>query len=238
MQASNLPFRHWFIALYLMTSDKKTISAYHVQREIGHKYYEPIWAMMHKIRKSMGQRDEKYLLSGQVEVDEGFFETLVPKEEKEDPRKRGRGSQKQTMAMVFAESEEVEDPKIGRPNRRCRYFKMVVCPNFDAEQAKQVIEKSTRKGVSLVSDGHSVYKKLKAEGMNLSWEVTPKEEAHIKLPWVHSSIGNLKRILKGVFHHSDQQYLQSYLDEFCFKLNRRYFGKRLFKRGLVAMTLT
>lgn len=108
MEASKLPFQYWFIALYLMTGTKKDISAHQMQRELGHKRYEPIWAMMHKIRKAMGNRDSRYLLAGQVEIDEGFFETLVSDEQKDEPRKRGRGSQKQTIVMVFAESEEVE----------------------------------------------------------------------------------------------------------------------------------
>ncbi|MFT6808778.1 MAG: hypothetical protein ACJA01_002009, partial [Saprospiraceae bacterium] len=29
-----------------------------MQRQIGHKRYEPIWFMMHKIRAAMGQRDD------------------------------------------------------------------------------------------------------------------------------------------------------------------------------------
>ncbi|MFT4682147.1 MAG: hypothetical protein ACI9YU_002002 [Flavobacteriales bacterium] len=81
--------------------------------------------MMHKIRKAIGQRDALYGLRDMVEFDEGFFEPLVPDEQKNEVRKRGRGSQKQTMVMVFSESEEVENSKRkeGRPSRRCRYFK-------------------------------------------------------------------------------------------------------------------
>lgn len=238
MQASNLPFRYWFIALHFMNRDKKSVSAYQVQRELGHKYYEPIWAMMHKIRQSMGIRDDSYILQGEVEVDEGFFETLVSEDQKGELRKAGRGSQKQSMAMVFAQSEKVKTPKNKRPSRRCRYFKMVVCTEFDAKTARTLIEKSAKNGTRLLSDGYSVYKRLKEEGMNISAEKTPKQQAHIKLPWVHSAIGNLKRILNGIYHHSDKMYVQNYMDEFCWKLNRRYFGDRLFGRGLIALTLT
>ncbi|MFT4679552.1 MAG: hypothetical protein ACI84C_001106 [Flavobacteriales bacterium] len=62
-----------------------------MQRQIGHKGYEPIWAMKHKIRSVMGRRDEKFQLEGLVEADEAFFEIAFP-EGKET--KRGRGSEK------------------------------------------------------------------------------------------------------------------------------------------------
>jgi hypothetical protein len=39
------------------------------------------------------------------------------------------------------------------------------------------------------------------------------------LQWVHIAIANLKRTLLGVYHRINQEYLQLYLDEFCYKLN-------------------
>jgi len=239
MEASKLPFQYWFICLHLMTGTKKDISAHQMKRELGHKRYEPIWAMMHKIRKAMGRRDSRYLLSGQVEVDEGFFETLVPAEQKDEPRKRGRGSQKQTMVMVFAESEEVESRKRkeGRPSRRCRYFKMLVCADMSAETAKQAIISCVTETATKLTDGYSTYRKLAKEMSGFECEVIASKEAHIKLPWVHSAIGNLKRILNGIFHHTRAEYLQNYIDEFCYKLNRRYFGHALFQRALITLTL-
>ncbi len=59
MENSKLPFRYWFIAMHLITSTKKTFSAKEIQRQLGHKRYEPIWAMMHKLRLVMGIRDDE-----------------------------------------------------------------------------------------------------------------------------------------------------------------------------------
>jgi hypothetical protein len=53
---------------------KKGISALEMQRQLGHKRYGIVWSMMHKIRSGMGKRDEKYILEGIVELDEGHFE--------------------------------------------------------------------------------------------------------------------------------------------------------------------
>jgi hypothetical protein len=62
----------------------------------------------------------------------------------------------------------------------------------------------------------------------------PKKEAHLKLPWVHAIISNSKRNLLGVHHSIGKEYLQNYLNEFTYKLNRRTFQSDLFDRMIVA----
>ena len=37
-----------------------------------------------------------------------------------------------------------------------------------------------------------------------------------------------------IFHDISPEYLQSYLNEFCYKFNHRYFGDRLFDRLILA----
>ena len=48
------------------------------------------------------------------------------------------------------------------------------------------------------------------------------------------AIGNVKRLLLDVYHQLTKEYLQYYLNEFCYKFNRRYFGEAIFDRLLVA----
>jgi hypothetical protein len=43
------------------------------------------------------------------------------------------------------------------------------------------------------------------------------------LPWVHIAILNLKRFLLGTFHGTTKCYLQNYLNEFCYRFNRRFW---------------
>ena len=60
--------------------------------------------MLHKIRSVMGQRNAQYTLSGMIELDEGFFSTERDENEKTEPLKRGRGSQKRSKVLVMFES--------------------------------------------------------------------------------------------------------------------------------------
>ena len=57
MHGSQLPFRYWFAAMYLLTSTKESISVLEVQRQLGHPRYRSIWAMMQKLRQLMDKCD-------------------------------------------------------------------------------------------------------------------------------------------------------------------------------------
>src|SRR5690606_5330100 len=46
MHSSKLSYQDWFIAMHLLTSTKKSFSAKEVQRQLGRKRYEPVWAML------------------------------------------------------------------------------------------------------------------------------------------------------------------------------------------------
>ncbi|GHT27299.1 hypothetical protein AGMMS4957_22480 [Bacteroidia bacterium] len=88
MHMSKLPFRYWFVAFHLLTSTKKSFSTKELQRQLGHKNYDAIWALLHKLRMAMGTRDAQYTLSGVLELDEGFFST----ERQEEEEKQSVGS--------------------------------------------------------------------------------------------------------------------------------------------------
>ena len=77
MEHSNLPFITWYLCMAFMSFSKKGLSALEMRRQLGHKRYNTIWVLMHKIRTGMGQRDDKYNLSGFIEFDEGHFEHAV-----------------------------------------------------------------------------------------------------------------------------------------------------------------
>lgn len=57
------------------------------------------------------------------------------------------------------------------------------------------------------------------------------------LPWVHRVIGNLKTWLRGTHHgRVETGYLQSYLEEFTFRYNRRRSREHSFLSLLVLAT--
>ena len=108
MENSNLSFLVWYKAIFLMSATKKGFSAKEMQRQLGLKRYEPVWAMLHKLRKAMGQRDEMYTLEGMIEMDEGYF-TVESTELEQEKGVRGRGAVGKRNVAVMAESTPLED---------------------------------------------------------------------------------------------------------------------------------
>jgi len=234
MHKSKLPFRYWFIAMHLLTATKKSFSAKEIQRQLGHKRYHPIWHMVHKLRQSMGKRDGEYVLAGRIELDEGYFSTEIPNEEKGKPLKRGRGSQKKSKVLVMAESEMVEAPKKGQKPRRVGYLKMKVIEDLKSDTINKLVKDLASDTVELDTDDSTSYVDLKDFIPKHNSQVIPKDKIGEILPWVHIAISNAKRQLINTFHDIKPEFLQNYLDEFCYKFNRRYHGEALFNRLLVA----
>lgn len=235
MHGSQLPFRYWFIAIHLLTSTKKSFSAAELQRQLGHKRYAPIWELLHKLRMIMGKRDEQYTLSDVIELDEGFFSTEIDEDEKDKPLKRGRGSQKKSKVLVMAESKPVEGKttKTGKP-RQAGHLKMIVINDLKSDTITPLVEKNVSDEAAIDSDDSTSYVKLKDIVKEHRPQVIPKEKIGTILPWVHIAISNAKRMLLDIFHDIKPQYLQNYLNEFCYKFNRRYFGENLFDRLMIA----
>ena len=239
MHGSQLPLRYWFATMHLLTSTKKSFSAKEIQKQLSHKYYEPIWAMLHKLRLAMGKRDSQYSLSGQIELDEGFFSTKVNPEEKENPRKRGRGSQKMTKVLVMAESKEVKGKttKKGKP-RKVGFIKMQVIQNLKAETINEQVRVNISKESTLITDDSTSYTGLGKLVEKHQPQVITKKQVGEILPWVHLAISNAKRMLLDIHHSVKPEFLQGYLNEFCYKFNRRYFGEAMFDRLLVVGVTT
>jgi len=234
MHKSKLPYRYWFLAMHLLTSTKKSFSAKELQRQLGHKRYQPVWHMAHKLREAMGKRDGEYVLAGRIELDEGYFSTEVSREDKDQPLKRGRGSQKKSKVLVMAESEFVESHKKGQKPRRVGYLKMMVIEDLKKETINEKVEKLAANVTDIDTDDSTSYVDLKEFVPRHNAQVIPKNKVGEILPWVHIAISNAKRQLLNTYHDVKPEFLQKYLDEFCYKFNRRYAGEALFNRLLVA----
>ena len=86
----------------------------------------------------------------------------------------------------------------------------------------------------LVRDGLSVYPALDKHGFVHEPHVIKKRKAHVVLPHVHIYISNLRSFVMGTYHGLDEIHLQQYLDEFCYRFNRRRHYHELFDRLLLA----
>ena len=248
MESTQVSLHRWFMCIHLMTSTKKPISCLEVQRQLEISKYETVSGMMKKIRLNMGQREEKYQLKGEIEMDDSFFEVVDTKELDElgnvitdksifsNPlrQKRGRGSQGKQKVLVMVESRSRPQTEKYRKNREMGYVKMVVVDRLDNTTVNYEVSKHIHPNSHIISDNWRGFSRVGEVVSQHTPQVVRPTESMKKLPWVHTLISNCKRELLGVHHSVKREYLQTYLNEFCYKLNRRNFETDLFDRMLTS----
>ena len=218
MDKSRTPLPKWFLAIYLMSTDKRGCSALRLKRELKIAY-DTAWTMSHKIRNAMKKRDEGYRLSGYVEMDEGFFGSPS-----EGEGKRGRGTDKAPVVIGLSLDGN------GHPE----FVKAKVLETVDGKSVSDFAQMVVEEGSAIASDGLSIYRKLAEKGyihLPENFDALNNPE-HLK--WLHIVISNLKSFLNGTYHGVANIHLQSFLDEFCYRFNRRFWPSQLFARTLVA----
>jgi transposase-like protein len=217
MDKTKTPLTKWFMAIYLMSTDKRGCSALRLKKELGIAY-DTAWTITHKIRNAMGQRDGMYLLQGIVEMDDSFFG--APSE----GGKRGRGTDKTPVVIGLSLGE----------NNRPEFVRAQVIDAVDGESLLEFAEGTIQKGSEIRSDGLSAYHKLAKNGYRLTSETFDPKEKPEYLKWLHIIVSNMKTFLLGTYHGIGSEHMQAYLDEFCYRFNRRNWQAQLFPRTLAA----
>ena len=213
------PLTVWFTACWSFATAKDGISALSLQKALEIGSQQTAWAMLHRLR-SVLIRPGRELLSGQVEVDE----TYIGGEEAGLAGGRARGKK-----ALVAVAVEVGSPKgFGR----CR---MRVIPDGSARTLHTFITDNIAPGSTVITDGWSGYLGIDKVGYphdRRSQRAAKAlgEDIGKLLPGVHRIASLAKRWLlsthQGAVHI---EHLPGYLDEFCFRFNRR----RSRSRGLV-----
>ena len=133
----------------------------------------------------------------------------------------------------MAESEFVDNPKKGRKPKRVNHIKMQVISDLKSNTITSVVKEQVDKTTELVTDDSTSYTKLIEHVNSHVAKVIEPDMIPVILPWVHIAISNAKRLFLNVHHNIKTEYLQYYLNEFCYKFNRRYFGEKIFDRLLI-----
>jgi transposase-like protein len=214
LEKTRTPLVKWFIAIYGMATDKRGYSATQLSKDIEVSY-PTAWLILHKIREAMKNRDESYHLCGIVEMDEAYFGGS------DEDGKRGRGTNK-TKALIGLSLNKDGSPK---------YAKMEVISDLKGKTILDFAERTVASGSSINSDAYRSYNALKEK-----YEHKPKKfnliEDPCHLKWLHVIVSNAKAFIQGTFHGLDEKHFQRYLDEFCYRFNRRGFEGQGFFRLL------
>ena len=218
LDKTRTPLTTWFEAAWHLTTAKNGLSAKTLERTLGTSY-RTAWAMLQRYRVAM-VRSERERLSGAVEVDEA----LVGGVEREG--KRGRGTSKSIVVIAV----EVKEPK-GFGRVRMRHI-----PDASGARLVPFVCDVVAPGAVVHTDGWGGYTDLPKSGYTHQKTVLSSsgDLAHVSMPGVHRVASLLKRWILGTHQGSvAAAHLQSYLEEFTFRFNRRTSRSR----GLVSRRL-
>ena len=215
MMHSKLPIHTWYTCMFLMTSTPKAVSAKDMQQRLGLKRYEPVWHMMQKIRQAMGKVNESVVLSGEIELDNGYFTSHKKAKEGDQLFNRGRGNMRKAPVLVTVETRK------GAKRSVAGRLRMTHLPNHEGATYSKLGQRLLNPNAVVHSDADPAFKSIEPHVQAHLPEKSVPNKASQALPWVHIAISNAKRLFLGIYHHLSAVWLQSYLDEFCFKFNGR-----------------
>ena len=215
----------WFEGAWHVKTAKNGMSAKTLERTMGISY-KVAWMMLHRFRVAMVNTERKQL-SGNVEVDETFVY------DEGSDGKRGRGTTKSIVVIAV----EMMAPK-GFGRVRMRYV-----PDASGKSLLPFVRDVVAPGSVVRTDGWKAYNRLPDYGYTREIVVLSSsgDPAHVSMPGVHRVSSLLKRWFLGTHQGSiSPDHLQSYLEEYTFRFNRRTSKSRglLFRRLLEQTVVT
>ena len=212
---SPTPLTTWFYAVYLMASTRCGISAKQIERETG-VTYKCAWRMFKQIRSMLEEGVDPLGGPGSegVEADETYMG---------GKRKGGTGRPMR--------GDKVKTPVLGIVERKGRIVAKAV---FDTTAAtlcgtirEYVLPKST-----VFTDELNAYNTVAANRRYNHLRINHSSKVYV-MGNIHTNTiegfwSLVKNGIRGVYHSIGKGYLQSYLNEFSFRYNRRFDEQPMF----------
>jgi transposase-like protein len=199
MEDSHIPISKWLMAIFILCSSKKSISANQLHRMLK-VTYKTAWFMAHRIRFAMG--GDKTKLSGTVEVDETFV--------------GGVGDAKTKFSRKIPVVALIE--RGGKMHTR-------VVSSVSQNNLGQCLNECVEKSAIVNTDDHDAYKPALKEYKRHDVVNHSRDEYYRKNPDGTISTTNsaesffslLKRGVYGAWHHVSREHLPKYANEFAFR---------------------
>ena len=234
LHRTKLPLTAWFWTAHLIATHSNGISAVQLANQIGVND-DTAWLLLHKFRAAMTDR-ERQPLRGVVEVDQAE----IPFRSNDDPSVPDGGKIKIIGAVEIVDRNTGEPPRTDfnrlYRNTRPQRVRLALITDEGQESIHAFVRANIAAGSTLLTDGHSSYLGLDvgnaADRYVLDQRIVGNMAAHLVLFWVHRVFSLVKRWGTGTFHGFRARHVQSYLDEYVFRFNRRYWRRASFDRIL------
>jgi transposase-like protein len=204
-ERSKVPLSKWWLAIHLMGSSKKGMSAHQLHRSLGVSY-QTAWFVEHRIREAMRSGDLAPMggSGGTVEADETFIgrkEGTI--------RRRGHGHKNAILSLVDRNSGQVRSFHVD---------------GTSAADIIPIIKANVAKETAMMTDEGGHYFTL-GEHFASHESVSHKADEYVRgsvhTNTVEGYYSVFKRGMKGVYQHCSEKHLHRYLAEFDFRYSNR-----------------
>jgi transposase len=217
-EKSTTSLKLWFYAMYLMGSTRCGISAKQIQRETG-VTYKTAWRMFRQIRSLLSE-DGLQLEGSTIEMDEMYHGGKRRRQ-----GGQGRPSIHSNKIAVVGMVERNRPGRVGRVVAR-------VAPDAKKETLHGLAKEFILPSSTVFTDDYVSYDGLQAQGyvhkrIRHSAKIYVQGDVHTQA--IEGFWSLVKRGIGGVYHNVSAKYLQTYLDEYSFRYNRRDMGNQQFR---------
>jgi transposase-like protein len=225
-EATKLPLRLWFLAMYWLTQTKNNVAALELRRVLG-VCYRTAWRLKHKLLQVMVEAEADRRLGVRVEIDDAYLGG------ERTGGKRGRGSENK-VPFVAA----VETTVDGRP----LWLVVSRVSAFSGAEIEAWAKRHLAASTVVVSDGLACFKAVEKAECVHDENIVGNGRKSVEMPcftWVNTVLGNLKTALSGTYHAFDfDKYGTRYLAEAQYRFNRRFDLKAIFPATVLAAVAT
>jgi transposase-like protein len=208
MERSHIPVHKWLLAIHLLTSSKKGMSAHQLHRSLGITY-KSAWFLAHRIREAMTVKKPRGMggAGHQVQADETYY---------------GNTSKR---AKYYRKGHSKKSGVVGLVNPATGEVRAFAVKNATADTVRNILRTNVHRGSTLVTDESSLYTHTGKEFADHQTVIHTGREYVNKDGFgtnnVENFFGVFKKGMVGTYHFCGEQHLQRYLDEFAFRYSNR-----------------
>ena len=206
MEASNIPYQKWALAVYLFMTSLKSVSSMKLHRDLG-VTQKTAWHLAHRLRKAF--ESESGLFAGPVEVDETYMggkRKNMPKSKREELT--GRGAVGKTAV-------------VGAKDRTTNQVRARAVESTNKATIHGFVADHTALDATVYTDDALVYETLPNPHKAVNHSALEYVRGDVHTNGMESFWSMLKRAYQGTFHKMSEKHLDRYVREFAGKHNLR-----------------